>query len=39
MWNKNKNESIQAGLALHKDIEDYYDEKSIENNSVEYQYF
>ncbi len=39
MWNKNKNESIQAGLALHKDIEDYYDEKSIENDSVEYQYF
>lgn len=39
MWDNNKKEAVDAGLLLHKDIEDFYNEKLIDNNSMEYNYF
>ena len=38
-WNENGRIASSAGTALHADIENYYNEVSIENNSIEFQYF
>jgi ATP-dependent exoDNAse (exonuclease V) beta subunit len=39
MWKIQKETSLQAGLLLHKDIENYYNHEEIVNDSPEYQYF
>ncbi len=39
-WEEQKTTSIEAGLTLHKDIEDYYNlQPNHENRSIEYEYF
>jgi ATP-dependent exoDNAse (exonuclease V) beta subunit len=38
-WDKNCNEAAAAGTKMHYDIECYYNEMDVENDSVEYQYF
>ena len=38
-WDKNCNEAADAGTKMHYDIECYYNEVSVENVSIEYQYF
>ena len=38
-WDKNCNEAADAGTKMHYDIECYYNEVSVENDSIEYQYF
>jgi ATP-dependent exoDNAse (exonuclease V) beta subunit len=39
MWDKNRDQSAQAGTKLHYDIECYYNGIPVENESIEYQYF
>lgn len=38
-WDKNRDCAASAGTNMHYDIECYYNEMTIENNSIEYQYF
>ena len=38
-WDKNCNEAANAGTKMHYDIECYYNKVSVENESIEYQYF
>lgn len=39
MWEKNRVESSTLGTELHKNIEDFYNNIPVENDSVEYGYF
>lgn len=38
-WNENGKIASEAGTALHADIEKYYNQIKIENDSIEFQYF
>ncbi len=38
-WEKNKNEAAEAGTKMHYDIECYYNNNKIVNNSKEFTYF
>lgn len=38
-WEETRQEASSAGTKLHKDIELYYNQNSIDNSSVEFQYF
>jgi len=38
-WEKNRNEAAQAGTNMHYDIECYYNQAQVENDSIEFQYF
>ena len=39
VWNTNKNESAHAGTKLHYDIECFYNNMDVVNDSIEYKYF
>ena len=39
MWNQKRDASAGAGTNMHYDIECYYNGMSVENNSIEFQYF
>jgi ATP-dependent exoDNAse (exonuclease V) beta subunit len=39
LWEKNGVESSAAGTKMHYDIECFYNNNSVENNSIEYSYF
>jgi len=39
MWEVNRKEAADNGTKLHLDIENYYNNLKVENDSVEYQYF
>ena len=38
-WDKNRDEAAELGTKLHYDIECYYNNNKIINNSIEYGYF
>jgi hypothetical protein len=38
-WEKNREEAALAGTKMHYDIECYYNKQSVENDSLEYNYF
>lgn len=38
-WEENRNKAAIAGTNIHQNIEDYFNGKSIENDSIEWQYF
>jgi len=38
-WNQNGKEASEAGTAMHYDIECYYNDMNVNNDSVEYSYF
>lgn len=38
-WDANRDEAAVAGTAMHLDIERFYNQLAVENDSVEYQYF
>jgi len=38
-WDNNRDEAASAGTKMHYDIECYYNEVSVENDSIEYEYF
>ncbi len=38
-WEKNRCESADAGTLLHKNIEDYFNGKHVENESIEWKFF
>jgi len=38
-WNTKRDSSAQAGTNMHYDIECYYNNMPVENNSIEFQYF
>lgn len=38
-WDKNRDEAASAGTKMHYDIECYYNEEEVNNNSLEYSYF
>ncbi len=38
-WNENGRIASSAGTALHADIENYYNQIKVENDSIEFQYF
>jgi ATP-dependent exoDNAse (exonuclease V) beta subunit len=38
-WDKNRDEAAEAGTKMHYDIECYYNNMDIVNDSVEYEYF
>lgn len=39
MWEKKRNESAGAGTNMHYDIECYYNEMEVNNDSIEFSYF
>jgi len=39
LWRKNGKEASEAGTKLHCDIENFYNNQPVENDSIEYQYF
>lgn len=39
LWAKNGEEASSAGTKMHYDIECYWNEWTVENNSIEYEYF
>lgn len=39
IWEKNRKEAAQAGTLMHYDIECYYNNVNVSNNSIEYKYF
>jgi len=39
MWNDNSQEAMKEGTKLHKTIEDFFNAKEFENNSIEFNYF
>jgi hypothetical protein len=39
MWEINRKQSADKGTQLHLDIENYYNNISVNNNSIEYTYF
>ena len=38
-WDKNRDEAAAAGTKMHYDIECYYNNMEVHNESVEYNYF
>lgn len=38
-WNNNRDEAATAGTKMHYDIECYYNNNVVENDSIEYTYF
>lgn len=38
-WEDNRDKAATAGTEMHQNIEDYFNGKSIDNDSVEWQYF
>lgn len=38
-WEKNKIEASEAGTAMHRSIELFYNNETVDNSSIEYQYF
>jgi hypothetical protein len=38
-WDKNRDEAAAAGTKMHYDIECYYNQMDVANDSVEYEYF
>ena len=38
-WEDNKNEASSAGTKMHYDIECFYNNMKVDNDSIEYQYF
>jgi len=38
-WDKNRDEAASAGTKMHYDIECYYNNMDVVNDSIEYQYF
>ena len=38
-WKQTGKEASEAGTKMHQDIEDYYNGKKINNNSIEYKFF
>ena len=38
-WEKNRDESARAGTLMHYDIECYYNNEDVSNDSIEYKYF
>lgn len=38
-WDKNRDEAAAAGTKMHYDIECYYNQMDIENDSIEYKWF
>jgi len=39
MWDKNRIEASGSGTQMHYDIERYYNDISVKNDSIEFQYF
>jgi ATP-dependent exoDNAse (exonuclease V) beta subunit len=39
LWEKNRDEAANAGTKMHYDIECYYNEMDVSNDSIEFQYF
>ena len=39
VWDKNRDEAATAGTKMHYDIECYYNDVDVENDSVEFKYF
>lgn len=39
VWEKNRDEAATAGTKMHYDIECYYNDIDVENDSVEFKYF
>ena len=39
IWKKRNEEAIQKGIELHQNIENYLNNISVENSSIEFQYF
>ena len=39
VWEKNRDEAAHAGTDMHFDIECYYNDLPVNNESIEYQYF
>lgn len=39
MWEINRKDSAEKGTKLHLDIENYYNNMSVDNDSIEYTYF
>lgn len=39
LWNKNRDSAASAGTKLHYDIECKYNQMTVDNDSIEYQYF
>ncbi len=39
MWDKNRDQASGAGTKMHYDIECFYNEMPVENDSLEYSYF
>ena len=38
-WDKNRDDAAAAGTKMHKDIESYYNQGNVINDSIEYIYF
>ena len=38
-WDKNRDEAAQAGTKMHYDIECYYNNQDVKNDSIEYSWF
>ena len=38
-WDKNRDEAASAGTKMHYDIECYYNQMGVVNDSIEYEYF
>lgn len=39
LWDKNRDEAAKAGTFMHYDIECFYNNVDVSNNSIEYKYF
>lgn len=39
MWDKKRDEASSAGTKMHNDIEHYFNGMTVENDSIEFQYF
>jgi CRISPR/Cas system-associated exonuclease Cas4 (RecB family) len=39
LWENNRDEAAKAGTLMHYDIECYYNNVTVTNNSIEYKYF
>ena len=39
MWDDNRDQAAKAGTKMHYDIECYYNNQEVTNNSVEFEYF
>lgn len=39
MWDQNRDQAAGAGTNMHYDIECYYNEQSVQNDSIEFAYF